>query len=48
MRNREKHFTTYNYNTFTSDAIDAKTKQKELVNKSDICNLWKSGINAKH
>ena len=32
----EKHFTTDDYNKFTIDILDAKIKQKELVNKSDI------------
>ena len=31
-----KYFTTVDYNTFTSDALDVKIKQKELFNKSDI------------
>ena len=31
--------TTSDYNNFTSDILDAKIKQKELVNKSDISNL---------
>ena len=31
-----KYFTTSDYNKFTNDTFDAKIKQKELVNKSDI------------
>ena len=31
--------TTSDYDKFTSDILDAKIKQKELVNKSDISNL---------
>ena len=31
-----KYFTTADYNKFTSDILDVKIKQKELVNKSDI------------
>ena len=34
-----KYFNTADYNKFTSDILDAKIKQKELVNKSDISNL---------
>ena len=34
-----KYFTTADYNRFTSETLDAKIKQKELVNKSDISNL---------
>ena len=37
-----KYFTTSDYNKFTGDIFDAKIKQKELVNKSDICNLVKN------
>ena len=29
-----KYFTTSDYNNFTSDILEAKTKQKELANKS--------------
>ena len=36
-----KHFSTSDYNKFTGDILDAKIKQKELVNKSDISNLTK-------
>ena len=36
-----KYFTTSDYNKFTSEILDAKIKQKELVNKSDISNLVK-------
>ena len=31
-----KYFTTDDYNKFTSDILDVKIKQRELVNKSDI------------
>ena len=31
-----KYFSTTDYNKFTSDVLDVKIKQKELVNKSDI------------
>ena len=31
-----KYCTTTDYNRFTSDMLDVKIKQKELVNKSDI------------
>ena len=31
-----KYFSTTDYNKFTSDILDVKIKQKELVNKSDI------------
>ena len=30
------YFSTTDYNKFTSDILDVKIKQKELVNKSDI------------
>ena len=43
-----KYFTTSDYNKFTSDILDAKVKQKELVNKSNISNLVKNpDLNAK-
>ena len=29
-----KYFTTSDYNNFTSDILEAKTKEKELANKS--------------
>ena len=32
-----KYFTTDDYNKFTSDILDAKIKQKLLVNKFDLC-----------
>ena len=37
-----KYFSTSDYNKFTSDILDVKIKQKELVNKSDISNLGKN------
>ena len=44
----EKYFTTFDYNKFTSNILDAKVKQKELVNKSNISNLVKKfDLNAK-
>ena len=39
---KRKYFTTSAYNKFKSDILDAKIKQKELVNKSDISNLIKN------
>ena len=43
-----KYFPTADYNKFTSDILDIKIKQKELVNKSDISNLVKdSDLNQK-
>ena len=36
-----KYFDTADYNKFTSDILDAKIKQKELVNKSDIADFVK-------
>ena len=36
-----KYFTTPDYNKFTSDIIDTKIKQKELIDKFDISNLVK-------
>ena len=36
-----KYFTIFIYNKFTSDILDARLKQKELVKKSDISNLVK-------
>ena len=42
-----EHITTSNYNKFTSDTLDGKIKQKELVNKC-ISDLVKhSGLNTK-
>ena len=37
-----KYFTNSSYNKFASDILHAKIKQKELVNKSNICNLVKN------
>ena len=37
-----KYFTNSDYNKFASDILDAKIKQKELANKSDISNLVKN------
>ena len=34
--------TTADYNKFTSDALDVKIKQKELVSNYDISNLLKN------
>ena len=43
-----KYFTTSDYNKFMSDILDAKIKEKELLNKSNISNLIKnSGLNLK-
>ena len=38
----KKYFTTSDYHKFTSNILDAKTKEKELVNKSNISNLIKN------
>ena len=40
--NEGRNFTVSDYNKFTSDILDAKIKQKELVNKSDISVLVKN------
>ena len=37
-----RYFTASDYNKFMSDILDAKIKQKALVNKSDISNLVKN------
>ena len=37
----KKYFTAPDYNKFTKDILDAKIKEKELVDKSDIFNLIK-------
>ena len=43
-----KYITTSYYNKFTSDILDTKLKQKELVKNSDISNLIKdSALNTK-
>ena len=39
---KEKYFITSDCNKFTSDILDVKIKQKELVNKSIISNLVKN------
>ena len=36
---RKKYFIIADYIRFMSEILDAKIKQKELVNKSDISNL---------
>ena len=38
---RKKYFNNAGYGKFTSEKLDAKIKQKELVNKFDISNLEK-------
>ena len=38
---KKKYFTSTIYNKFTSETLDAKIKQKESVNKSDISDLKK-------
>ena len=43
-----KYFIDFDYNKFTNGIIDAKIKQKELVNKSNISNFSKnSDLNTK-
>ena len=43
-----KQFTNSDYNKFTKDILDAKIKQKELLNKFDISNFVKnSDLNTK-
>ena len=43
-----KYFTTSDYNKFMSDILDAKVKEKELLDKSNISNLVKnSDLNLK-
>ena len=37
-----KYFTSPDYNKFTSQTLDAKIKQKEIVDKSDIADLVKN------
>ena len=34
----KKYFTTSDYNKFSSVILDAKIKEKELINKSNISN----------
>ena len=34
-----KYFTTSDYNKFTGEVLNAKIKEKELLNKSDISRL---------
>ena len=36
MRHCKKKFTSSDYNQFTSEMLDAKMKEKESINKSDI------------
>ena len=35
----KKYFSTADYDRFTSETLDAKIKQKEFVNNSDMSNL---------
>ena len=37
---KEKYFTTLNKNKFTSEIVDAKIKQANLVPNSDLSTLW--------
>ena len=39
---KKKHFTSCDYNQFTSNILNAKVKEKELIDKSDISNFVKS------
>ena len=41
---KKKYFTTADYNEVTMDILDAKIKQKELVNKSEIADFVKLKI----
>ena len=48
LERHEKYFTAFDYNKFTSDILDAKIKQRELVNKYDISKVLKySDLNTK-
>ena len=38
---QKNYFTAADYNKFTRETLNAKIKQKELVNKSDISNFEK-------
>ena len=42
LRKWGKYITTSVHNKFTSDVLDAKIKEKRLVNKSGISNLIKN------
>ena len=39
---QKKYFTTADYNKLTSETLDAKIKQKELMNKTDISSFGKN------
>ena len=39
-----KYFSSCDYNKFSTVILDAKIKQKGLVNKSDISNLVKNSV----
>ena len=41
---KSNYFTTADYSKFISETLDAKIKQKELVNKSDIAGFIKNAI----
>ena len=48
LDNEKKSFTTSDYNKFTKEILDAKIKEKGLVDKSDISNFIKnSDLNTK-
>ena len=48
LEREEKYFTAFDYNKFTSDILDAKIKQRGLVNKYDISKVVKySDLNTK-
>ena len=38
----KKNLTTTDYNKFTTGTLDTKIKEKELLNKYNICNIVKS------
>ena len=44
---RKNLFNTFDYNKFSTETLDAKTKEKELVDKSIFFNLVKNLINTK-
>ena len=45
---KKKCFIIYGYNKFTKELLDAKVKEKELLDKSDISNLVQnSNLNTK-
>ena len=44
IRNEKKYFTTFDYNKFTNNILDANIKEKMLINESNIAYFVKKAV----